>query len=198
MCTRAWVVVVAAMGLAGWFGRAAFSGDEPKSEGAGGQDTSEQAKALAAPGEMHAWLAKYDGTWDVRGAFMDEKGARLPAEGTATFRMILGGRYSEQTFSTLVGGKPFDGHGIVGYDNLKKQFFNYWFDSWSTYTFPAFGQRSEDGTSVTLSGTWEFPGLQMPFKHVYTWVDDDHVTFRLLGTIQGQEMEIALLHYTRK
>ena len=197
MHTQGWIVVAVLVGLVGWFGRAALSEAET-GEDAGGQDMAKVMEELAKPGEMHAWLARCNGAWDVTGEFSEEDGSKTAVEGTARFRMILGDRFSQQDLSIRMGEKPYEGIGITGYDNLKKQFTSYWFDSWSTYTSPGVGQRSAEGRTLTLTGAWDMPGSQVPFKYVYTWADDDHFTFRMFMTWEGQEAEVGTLQYSRK
>ena len=197
MRKHAWIVALVVVGAAGWVGRGAFSDDKKPAEGAE-PDMEKVMEELAKPGEMHKWLAKFDGSWDVSSVFHEQDGSTITEKGTATFRMILGGRFSEQVFSGSFKGKPFEGRGLTGYDNLKKQYVNYWFDTMSTYVAPATGPAPEGGKSLTLNGSWEMPGMQMPFKYVLSWVDDKTFTFVMVGSIQGQDVPMGEMTYTRK
>lgn len=198
MNLRTWVIVLGVVGAVAWLGQGAFSEDEPKPGGAGAADMEKLMEELATPGEMHAWMAKFDGTWDVDCTFHEMDGTVLHEKATATFRMILGGRWSEQVFDGTYKGKSFDGRGITGYDNAKKEFANYWFDTMSTGTAPATGSRSEDGKTLTLVGVWTAPGMAFPFRYVTTWVDENEFTFQIVMGEGGQDTVFGEMTYTRK
>lgn len=200
MRTRTWMAALVAVGCVAWFGGGAFSEEEKPAGGAG--DPAEMEKmmqALATPGEMHRWLAKFDGAWDVKGKMHGPDGSVTDTSGTAKMRMVLGGRFSEQSYSGSMWGGTFEGHGLTGYNNLTKQFENYWFDTLGTTPSIATGACNADGTRLELSGEWAIPGGKMPFKFVTTWTGANAFTFEMLmdhGT--GSLAPMGTLHYTRK
>jgi hypothetical protein len=201
MRARAWIVAVAAAVAFGWLGRGAFS-DEPAG---GGMPTEAQMaemekmmEQLATPGENHRWLAKAVGSWNVSGHFTEMDGSKTPTCGRACIRMTLGGRYQEQFYTGTWSGKRFEGRGFTGYDNEKKVFNNWWFDTMSTTTVPGTGTLSEDGTTLNLAGEWEMMGQKMPFRYVLTWVNPRQMNFKMYMVMGGQEMEVGNLDYTRR
>lgn len=195
---QGWVTALVVAGVCGWLGRGAFSEDPKPAEG--GPSQEEMAKvmeALAKPGEMHEWLAKQDGTWAVTGVFHMGGPEPTKTEGTATFKMILGGRWQQQTYTSKIGEMPFEGHGLTGFDNLKKQFVNYWMDTWGTAASVGAGTLNADKTVLTLKGTWDMPQGQMPFTFVLTCQGDKAFTFNATHTLEGAEQPLFEMTYTR-
>lgn len=196
---RTWtlmIVTVAALG--GWFGQRAFSedgGEEP----VGGPDMEAAMLAMATPGEMHAWLARAAGEWVVTSEGMQPDGTVVTTTGSATIRMILGGRFQEQEFEGTFEDKPFQGRGLTGYDNLSKTFNNYWFDTLGTAASVASGTLSEDQRTLTLAGSWAMPdGTAMPFQFVTTYESATCMVFTIRGEMKGQSMTLMTARYTRK
>lgn len=170
----------------------------PKMDPAAIQEMEKLMEQLATPGEQHRWLAKANGGWRVTGHFLEPDGSKSMVCGTACFRMVLGGRWQEQVLTATMKGKRFEGRGMTGYDNAKQRFENTWFDTMSTSHAPAYGQRSEDGKTLTLTGEWEMPGgMKMPFRYVSTYVNDCRMTFQMYMTMEGQEMLMGEIVYSR-
>ncbi|MCC7138862.1 MAG: DUF1579 domain-containing protein [Planctomycetes bacterium] len=189
---------VVAAAVCGWFGRSAFSEDAPKGGMPTKAEMEKMMETLATPGEMHAWLAQPSGAWDLAGKMYEMDGKTVENKGSATFSMVLGGRFQQQTLSGEFKGKKFEGVGITGYDNLKKQFVNYWFDTMGTAPSVATGQRSADGKTLTLTGTWDMPFGPMPFRYVMTHKSEKEMLFAAFGSRGGQEFPMMEMTYTRK
>ncbi len=138
--SKIWIVVAVAV-AAGFFGGRAWTGEDEQPSG--GMDPS-----LMQPGEEHKAMADVVGTWDLVSEMTAPGGQTMSTKGTATFEMILGGRYLVQKVKAdpmMPGGGPFEGLGIEGYDRVAKQHFSTWFDNMGTGHMDSTGQRSEDG-----------------------------------------------------
>jgi hypothetical protein len=195
---RNWIaLLVIAAAACGWFGRHALGEDAPGGGMTSESDMEKMMTKLATPGENHAWLAAQEGEYDIVMTSYGP-GGREESKATASVKMVLGGRFQEQRFKGTVHGKPFEGYGLTGYDNLKKEFVNYWFDTMGTAPSIAKGQRSADGKSTTLTGTWDMPGGGMPFTMVTTVTGEKSLTFKMTGTWQGQEAPMMEATYTKK
>lgn len=193
-------LLAVAAGVGGWFGRRAFS-DDGKAGGAmpSEEEMEKMMEVLAKPGDMHRWLAASEGTWDVTAKHYDMKGAVTESKGSATIKMILGGRWQEQTYSGSYKGKPFDGFGLTGYDNAKKEFVGYWFDSMGTSAGVSTGQASEDRKTLTMAGSWEMPGMKMTYRTTLTVKSEKEMVFSVSGSMGGgKEFPMMELAYTRK
>ena len=193
-----WLVAAfVAAGACGWFARSASSEDAPKAPAC----TPEQQaamEALATPGEMHAWLASHAGTYDMDIKTMDAEGKPATAKATATVSMVLGGRFQEQRLTGTFMGKPYEGYGLTGYDNLKREFVNYWFDTMGTAPSVARGSRSADGKTVTMTGSWDMPTGPMPFTQTITVTGEKTMTFKMTSVMGGSEMTMMEATYTRR
>lgn len=194
------LAAVAAIAVAGgWCAGRGFSDEAPKA-GEGMPSAAEMERMmeqLATPGEMHAWLAKMDGAWDVRGKFTEADGKMTESSGHACLRMVMGGRFQEQILHSTMQGKPFTGYGLTGFDNGKQKFVNTWLDNWGTGFTPAEGTLSADKKVLTFGGTMVMGPLSMPFRYVLTVVDDAHLTFQMYGTVGDQESLMMDMAYVR-
>jgi hypothetical protein len=193
---RGMCAVAIVTGAVAWFGGRAFTdeGDKPQ---APSPEEMAKWKELATPGEMHEWLARSEGTWDVAGK-MWMGPEPIEFTGTATFEMILGGRWQQHTFDATIG-EPFQGFGLTGYDNDKKQFMGYWFDTWSTAgSTPSIGQLSEDKKVLTMKGEWEMGNEKVQYRHVLTFTSDKETRFQAHHTQGGKESLVMDFTYTRK
>ncbi|MBP9855658.1 MAG: DUF1579 family protein, partial [Candidatus Omnitrophica bacterium] len=83
--------------------------------------------------ENHAVLNSLAGSWNTHASFwMDPKGPAQESDGTSQNAIIMGGRFLEQKFSGSMMGQPFEGRGIFGYDNFRKEYTGIWFDNFAT------------------------------------------------------------------
>ena len=103
---------------------------------AGDPSPDEMMKAYleaAKPGAPHERLAEKAGTWHcTMRSWMDPAGEPMVSHGTEEARMILGGRYLETAYSGEMMGMPFEGRGVMGYDNGKQKYVGTWYDSMGT------------------------------------------------------------------
>ncbi len=110
------------------------------------------------PGEQHAFIARRAGVWEVEVTFWPRPG--MPPEvskGRTECTLIMGGRYLLEKFEGTAMGQPFQGLGLLGYDNLKKAFVATWIDSQSTGIFYTEGQPDADGKTVRYVGDMPDP-----------------------------------------
>ena len=93
----------------------------------------EMVEKLAKPGEYHELLKDFVGMWtaDLK-MWMDPKAPPVISKGQATFKSTFDGRYIEGEYLGEFMGAPFRGKSIIGYDNVKKEFFSIWIDNFGT------------------------------------------------------------------
>ena len=162
-----------------------------------------QAAQMAAgtPGDAHAELAKSVGEYTVQGTYYMGPGTDpAPMQATASIEMVLGGRYLTQVFKTDFMGMPFEGHMLMGYDNLTGEYWHLWVDNMSTGYAAAHGHKNADG-STDLSGMVRdalTPGGR-PTRNVSSVNEDGSFTFSMYDTApDGHEYLMMELVYTRK
>ena len=148
----------------------------------------------------HADFAKMKGTWDVK-TKMWMKPGQPPTDGTAvaTSDVILGGRFVSEVFKGNFMGEDFEGHALLGFDTIDKEYVSVWVDSMSPIVYVSRGTGA-DG-NITFKGkepdwmTGKKKNTQMVIEHKS---DDEHISkFYDVGADEAltQTME---LHYTRR
>jgi hypothetical protein len=189
------VLAVALLGV-GFLAGKAWTGEDEAKEKGGGMDMS-----LLKPGPEHARLKQFVGTWDVASElFMDPTQPPIKTKSTATFEMILGGRYLLQKVTGdafFPGGEAFEGRGITGYDRIAKHYHSTWFDNMGTGVMSSTGTCSKDGKVMTLTGSGDFGQGPMDFKEVETLVGPDEFTLEMFVKADGHEAKVMRLVYTR-
>jgi hypothetical protein len=104
---------------------------------------------LPKPGPEHAMLAKLAGNWtaDVKAWF--EPGEPKESKGTLTRKMILDGRYLQESFEGEFFGSKFKGMGLTAYDSGKKKYVSVWIDNMATSI--AISEGTYDATTKTYT-----------------------------------------------
>jgi hypothetical protein len=177
--------------------------DKPKIPGQPSEEEMMDAMMKAgAPGENHKLLNTFAGNWSC--AVKMWHAADAPAEeskGTATSKWIYGGRYLHQEFKGDFGGMPFEGSGVWGYDNVKKQFFTTWIDSMSTGHMLSTGKYDAASKTYTFQGTFSNPvtGKDEKARQVVKVIDDNKHVFEMHGNdmSNGKEFKMMEITYTR-
>ena len=90
---------------------------------------TEEQKAMQArmqeymtPNENHEVLKLLVGIWKAHVTFwMDPKGEGMESDGTSEAKIIMDGRFLEESFHGMAMGQPFEGRGVYGYDNIRKE-----------------------------------------------------------------------------
>lgn len=146
--------------------------------------------AYATPGTPHEMLASAAGKWKTESTMWMEPGA--PAQtstGTADMKMVMGGRYQRMTYSGTMMGQPFEGEGLMAYDNSKKMFVNTWIDNMGTGIMQMEGPWDEATKTITLKGTMKDPitGKETSMREELKMVDATHQEMSMYCTQDGKE-----------
>ena len=163
------------------------------------QDTAMAAMMkMAQPGPQHALLKTMEGRWKAVVKSWNGPGEPSVSEGTSDARMILGGRYLEETFQSTMMNAPFEGHGLTGYDNATQRYWFSWIDNMSTGMMSGTGSMDDAGKLLTVTATTTGPdGKPAEVRMVTKLVDANNRTFSMYGTMGGQEMLMMEITYTR-
>jgi hypothetical protein len=92
----------------------------------------------------------------------------------------------------------FVGHGIDGYDNVKKKFVGSWIDNMGTGIM--FSEGTYDSTTKTFTYTSEYegiPGMKQKIREVIKVTDNNHHTLEWYEDRGGQEVKTMEINYTR-
>jgi len=114
--------------------------------------TAEQAMMAAAMvGEQHKMMEKMTGDWGYTMKVWTAPGTEpMETSGKRSARMVMGGRYLVEDYTGDFQGMPFEGQGMLGYDNTGKQYVGTWIDNMST------GIMNSHGTCD--NGVWKMTG----------------------------------------
>lgn len=156
----------------------------------------------STPAAAHKVLDPLVGEWDVAAKWwMDPSAPPMETKGTTTKKWILDGRFVQEDYKGEMMGMPLVGHGMTGYDNVKKQYNSFWIDSSSTAMYISLGKASADGKTLTFHGKMDdvMTGEKdKPIKFVIKIEGQAKHVFEMYDLGGGKEKKIAEQTYTRK
>lgn len=159
-------------------------------------------EAFMTPGDMHAMLAKSNGTWTTEvTSWMDASKPPMKSTGTSVNKMVMGGRYQEGTHTGNMMGMPFEGRSLTGYDNGKKAFVSTWIDNMGSGIMMMEGTWDEATKSITMKGKGMDPMTmrENEYREVFKIVDDNTEIMEMYGPgHDGNEYKMMEIKYTRK
>ncbi len=170
---------------------------------------SEEQKVMQArmmdyttPNSNHEVLKAWVGSWKAEVKFwMDPKAPAEVSQGTSENKFIMGGRFLEETYNGSMMGKPFEGRGLIGYDNLRKEYTSLWFDNMATGIMVSSAKYDPTAKKLTEEGSMSCPITQEAhrwYKAVTTWVDADHYTYEsFMKDKDGKEFRGMIINYSR-
>ena len=155
---------------------------------------------LGTPGAPHKLLAGMAGSWSTRiKTWMGPDSPPMESRGTSEQKMLLGGRFLQQEFtSEMMGG--YSGIGFTGYDNHTKKYVSTWMDSMSTGILFFEGTADAGGKTITQKSRYNDP-VKGPaeWRSVTRIVDDNTEIFEMYNSVKGgKEEKMMEITYTRK
>jgi hypothetical protein len=158
-------------------------------------------EAYGKPGAEHAKLKALEGTWDAKITFWaDPKAPPQEMTGKSEMKMVMD-RYLSQQFSGDMGGMPFAGQGLVGYNNVLKKYQSTWIDNMSTGVIFGEGAPDKDGNlSFTLTSTDPLKGKNVKMKDVWKFEGDKKMVTEMWGPPPkgGKDYKMMVIEYTKK
>ena len=157
--------------------------------------------AYATPGAAHRVLDALAGSWDasVR-MWQDPSTPPEESTGSSESRWIMGGRFLEQRFNGQFMGEPFEGIGLLGYDNIKQQYQSVWIDSMGTGMMTGTASYDPSTKTLTETGSHSCPitGGDRQFRSVTKFVDADTIQSEFYGPgPDGKEFKGMEITYKR-
>lgn len=166
------------------------------------QAMMEAWQKASTPNEKHKQLiAEFEGTWNTKmTSWMDPTSSPQVETGKSVHTPVLGGRQLRMDYTGQFMGRPFQGVGYSGYDNVTGKYFSTWSDNMSTGPFVAEGSYDPATKSYTYHATMHDPmqnGAPVPVRETMRIVDKDHATFEMYETRDGKERKSMQIEYTR-
>jgi len=161
----------------------------------------QESQKTPTPQKEHALLKAFEGEWD--GTCTQTPDPNKPAVESKfreTSKMSLGGFWLITEFKGEMEGKTVEGHGVMGYDPLKRKYVTTWVDSMWPHLFVAEGDADASGKRLTFMGEMIDPATQKPVKEklVFDLGESDARTlvFYKIGS-DGKETKAGEVRYTR-
>jgi hypothetical protein len=157
---------------------------------------------LATPGAYHRALDPLVGRFKARVLSRLESGAE-PEEtaGMVHNHWILGGRFLQSDFEGRTIGMPFEGVGILGFDNARRRYVATWIENTSTAIMPVMeGAPDESGKRIAVAGSMddELTQQSVHVREVWSIESDDRHRFEMWTTdANGVEFEALEIVFTR-
>lgn len=153
------------------------------------------------PGPELEPLKKEVGTWDaIVEARLAPNAPPVVSRGVETNVLAGSGLWLITDFKSEMMGRPFEGHGIYGYDEDKKRYTGVWVDSLQTYL--AIWEGAFDSSKRIMTMWTETPdatGKMIRWKGVTEWKDDDtRVWTGYMPGQDGKDFAAMIIRYKRR
>jgi hypothetical protein len=162
----------------------------------------EQPKTdLSVPGEEHKKLEVLAGVWDVIVKFPVAPGKVMEGRSTCEAKWVMNGRFLRQEYSSTFAGKPLTVVRYLGFDRYRGKFVELHMESTHTDIMYNEGTISEDGKTITCSGTGIdlAAGKEAKVRTVTTITDQDTFTLELnYADAEGKEAKAVTLNHKRR
>ena len=159
-------------------------------------------QAYSMPNENHKVLDALVGNWSYTLKWwMAPDQAPEESMGASEAGWILNKHFLKQTVNGTSMGQPFEGMGIIGYNNLKNVYESIWLDNMATGMM--IGTASFDAVNKMMSESGHFSCPLVNGDRGYRTVtkiqDDDHHSYEMYMTDpkSGQEFKSMEINYTR-
>lgn len=163
----------------------------------------------ATPADGHAKMAPMVGKWTyVTKWRMTPEAPWEESTGKAEFKWALGNRFlmgevkgNPSPNDAMMGGAPFEGIAMYGYDNMTKKYVNTWMDNMSTGTMISHGTADGSGKTFTFQaeeGMCPMTGQMKAPKSVLKIDGDNKLVFEMHEKgPDGKEFKCLEVTYTR-
>ncbi len=180
------------------------SGSEMKGSGSMDPEQAEMMakwQKFATPNENHKLLDAIVGSWEYTIKYWTAAG--VPPEeskGTSESVWIMGGRFVQDRTLGMSMGQPFEGMGIIGYNNGTKKYSSYWIDNMGTGTMYSEGTYDAAAKIISSNGTFFCPFRGMTSQRSELMIIDrnKHTYDMYMKEKDGTEFLAMTINYTRK
>ena len=152
------------------------------------------------PGPMHEMMTKSIGEWKTKTTlWMDPNDKPTVYEGTASVKMILGGRYLKATHEGTVNGMPMEGINLQCYDNASREFTAVWIDNLGTGMSVSKGTYDDETKTIYFIGRMVDPmsGNEIKFRQTLQLIDKNHQKFEMFMLQRGEEFKMLVVDSRR-
>jgi hypothetical protein len=160
-----------------------------------------QDSPFVKPAPEHEIFKKEVGVWDATVEMKAHAdGEPMVSKGVETNTLLGPGLWLIQDFKGEMMGAPFQGHGVTGYDPLKKKYVGTWVDSMSTGLATTQGTYDPKSRVMTTHLETSGPdGAMMKMRSTSEWKDANTRVFTMYSPAgQGDEYAMMKITYKRR
>ena len=108
--------------------------------------------------------------------------------------------YQQSVTSGMMMGMSFEGHSLVGYDNVKKMYQSTWVDNMGTGIIFMEGKYDEKSNSITFAGNMIDPntGKEEMARQIMKFIDEKTHMMEMYQTKDGKEFKSMEIKFTKK
>ena len=168
------------------------------------QEVMMKYQTAATPGEAHKVLKESAGKWKTENKMWQTADSKPEVtKGSATFKMVLDGRWMQQEFKGQMMGKPVQGIGMTGYDNVKQKYVSHWFDSMSTWAMTTEGTYDAANKTFNEHGSSSCPisaDKTQDVRNEIQMISKNKMIFSMYGkdpVTNGPEFKMMEITYTK-
>jgi len=157
-------------------------------------------RVASEPGESHTYLEPLYGKWNTETRFWKKQGGEPDiSHGMVNTQWIFGNRFLKENYMGDLDGFSFNGLGITGYDNLKKQFTSFWIDSMNTGCSLWYGDYDPGTKTFHYTGSEidPFTKVEHSTRSTLTVLDKDTHRFELFREEDGGFVKTMEVTYKR-
>lgn len=165
---------------------------------------AQDAHEMPKPQKEHQLLKQFEGDWDAHVrmfGILNKEGKPIPETmGRETAKMGYGGFWLAVEFTGEMHQKPYDGHGAIGYDPMKKKYVLVWIDSMHPRLWTAEGEADASGKTFTFHSTGVDPMTKEPIQITQVFQIKDADSWTMTKSFVGaedKERKGMQIEYTR-
>jgi hypothetical protein len=156
------------------------------------------AQDVKPPSKEHALLRRFVGEWEVK---LERAGEPSERAGIERGRLLHGGFWIVLELRGWYEGRPYEGHGMLGYDPAKKKYVAVWAGSAAPGLGVLEGEADPSGASLTMWIDSAHPktGEIVKARMVHAFESPTRRTLTFYGHDEaGRERVTAVMTYTLK
>ncbi len=165
------------------------------------QAVMQKMMKLGAPGKHHQVLDMFVGKWNytVESRMIPQAKPQI-MKGTSENKWILGNRFIQEEVTGGEAAQPFQGIGLLGYDNIRQEYTSVWLDNMGTGMMEASAVYDPSTKTFAEKGTVSCPltgEKHRKYRAIWKITDDNHYTYEMYMEANGKEFKSLEINYER-
>lgn len=163
-------------------------------------EAASESMPMEKPTPQHEELKKLVGNWELEMKFPGPDGAEVVSKGVSKIKM-MGDFWAVEDATFDMMGMAYTGHGIIGYDAVRKKHISTWSDSMSSSMMYMQGDMDKDGKTLRLESegpSMTEPGKMTTYSFKEMWTDDNTRAMEMhTPGPDGKDMLVWTMTYRR-